>query len=85
MKRIPILFEEAQFNRMRLRASQKGIPIAQLVRDLVARGLDAEAQTQSQCAKAALQGLVNLGKELEMSGPTDLSTNLDDYRYGDKE
>jgi hypothetical protein len=40
--------------------------------------------TQPQTAKEALQGLVDLGKELGMTGPTDLSTNLDDYEYGNK-
>ena len=84
MKRIPILFEEEQLNRMRLRATQKGIPIAKLVRDLVDRGLEADAQAQPQTAQATLQGLVDLGKELGIKGPGDWSSNLDEYLYGDK-
>lgn len=34
---------------------------------------------------AALLALVELGKKYKISGPTDLSTNHDDYLYGDKE
>ena len=85
MKRIPILFEDDQLKRMRLRALQKGVPMAALVREFVEKGLAAEAQTRPQTAKDALRGLAKLGKELEIRGPKDWATNLDDYLYGDKQ
>ena len=56
-----------------------------MLRDLLDEGLAAtRAKKGHQTAGQALLGLVALGKKYGAHGPGDLSTNLDDYLYGDK-
>ena len=43
------------------------------------------AQEQRETVGEALLKLAARGQQLGMRGPTDLSTNLDDYLYGDKQ
>ena len=58
---------------------------AEIIREALELGIEVKAKKKAQTAKATLQGLADLGKELGIKGPADWSTNLDDYLYGDKE
>jgi len=53
---------------------------AQVIRDLLDQGL---ATQKEQTVGQALAGLAQLGRELKVKGPADLSTNIDTYLYDD--
>lgn len=57
---------------------------AQVLREAVERGLTEMKKEQGGTARALL-GLAELGKKLNVKGPTDLSAKIDDYLYGDTE
>jgi hypothetical protein len=83
MIRTQVYLTEEQAQTIKLRSRQERKPEAQLIRELLDAGLSA-GQMPRQSVGDALLELAELGKKLGASGPTDLSTNLDDYLYGDK-
>jgi hypothetical protein len=86
MIRTQVYLTEEQAQKIKLRSQQEKKPEAQLIRELLENGLRADqAGGKRQTAGEALLELVALGKQHKISGPTDLSTNHDDYLYGDKE
>lgn len=64
-----------------LRAKQEQKPQAQVIREVLEKGLKAKKQMT---AGEALLGLAELGKKLNVKGPADLSERIDDCLYGDK-
>jgi hypothetical protein len=70
------------YQMIRLKAEQANKPKAEVVRDLLRRGLD---QTPQPTIGEALLGLAELGERLHVEAPSDLSTRIDDYLYGDEE
>lgn len=78
MIRTQVYLPEELHQEITITAAQRDIPAAQLVRDLLKQGLMARKKTS--VAEALLQLTQVHGK-----GPKDLSTNLDDYLYGDKQ
>lgn len=85
MIRTQVYLSEAQKRAIELRAKREKKQVAVLIRELLDAGLEASRRTRRSSAGQALFDLAHLGKKLGMTGPTDLSTNLDDYLYGDKE
>ena len=59
-------------------ASRTGKPKAQVIRELLTKSLSQAAGTS---AGDALLRLADLGTKLQVNGPSDLSTNLDNYLY----
>jgi hypothetical protein len=53
---------------------------AEVIRELLESGLQTKHQ-QAGSVGQALQGLAKLGQELGITGPTDLSQNIDKYLY----
>ena len=53
---------------------------AEVIRELLAAGLQTKQQ-QTGSVGEALQGLAKLGQELGITGPTDLSQQIDKYLY----
>ena len=51
---------------------------AEVIRELLESGLETK---QEQSVGQALRGLAKLGQELGITGPTDLSQNIDKYLY----
>jgi hypothetical protein len=84
MIRTHVYLTEEQAQTIKLRSKQEKKPEAQLIRELLDAGLSAGQAPRRSVGEAFLE-LAELGKKLGASGPTDLSTNLDDYLYGDKE
>jgi hypothetical protein len=83
MIRTQVYFTEEQDQLIELQARRERRSKAEVVRDIVDRGLAASASTRT--SGQALLELAELGKQLNLSGPTDLSANHDNYLYGDKE
>lgn len=85
MIRTQVYLTEQQSQTIKLRSRQERKPEAQLIRELVDAGLELRTHAKRQTAGDALLALVELGKKYQLTGPTDLSTNHDEYLYGDKE
>jgi hypothetical protein len=86
MIRTHVYLTEEQAQTIKLRSRQEQKPEAQVIRELVDRGLTVHALgAKRKSTGEALLELADLGKKLGLTGPTDLSTNHDDYLYGDKE
>jgi hypothetical protein len=85
MIRTQVYLTEEQAQAIKLRSQRQQKPQAEVIRELVDNGLHVSRGIKRQTTGEALLELVALGKKHKISGPTDLSTNLDDYLYGDKE
>jgi hypothetical protein len=85
MIRTQVYLTEEQKRAIELRAKREKKQEVVLIRELLDAGLKLSSKAHHSNADQALLDLANLGKELGMTGPTDLSTHLDDYLYGDKE
>ena len=84
MIRTHVYLTEEQDQLIKLQARRERRSKAEVMRDIVDRGLAADASASRRTSGQALLELAELGKQLNLSGPTDLSTNHDDYLYGDR-
>jgi hypothetical protein len=80
MIRTQVWLTEDQSRYIKDRARSEKRKPADVLRELVDRG---RLVSQGK-RKESVQGFLARIKQLNLSGPTDLSTNLDDYLYGDK-
>ena len=85
MVRTQVYLTEEQARDIKIRAQRERRREADVIRDMLERGRLTSTGKRQETTGQALLRLVALGKELGVSGPTDLSTNHDDYLYGDKE
>jgi hypothetical protein len=86
MIRTQVYLTEEQAQTIKLRSKQEQKPEAQVIRELVDRGLTVHAPgAKRKSTGEALLELAELGERLGLTGPIDLSTNHDDYLYGDKQ
>jgi hypothetical protein len=84
MIRTQVYLTEEQAQDIKRRALRERKREAEVIRELLNKGLHAAQGEGRETAGQALLRLAKLGQELHMTGPTDLSTTLDDYLYGDK-
>jgi hypothetical protein len=84
MIRTHVYLTEGQSQAIKLRSRRDQKPEAEVLRDIVDKGLAVEGSTAKMSTGQSLLQLVELGKKYGAHGPTDLSTNLDDYLYGNK-
>lgn len=86
MIRTHVYLTEEQAQTIKRRAQQEQKPKAEVIRELLDSGLVAHSTTgRRKSTGETLLELATLGEKLGLKGPADLSTNLDDYLYGDKE
>ncbi len=85
MIRTHIYITEEQAQDIKLRAKRERRRESDVARELLERGRLTSQGKRQETAGDALLRLAKLGRELGLSGPTDLSTRLDDYLYGDTE
>jgi hypothetical protein len=85
MIRTHIYITEEQARDIKLRAKRERRRESDVARELLERGRLITTGKRQETAGDALLRLAELGTRLGLTGPTDLSTNLDDYLYGDKE
>ena len=55
-----------------------------MIRELLDRGRAISQGKRQESLGEALLRLAQVGKKLRLTGPTDLSTNHNDFLYGDK-
>jgi hypothetical protein len=80
MIRTQVYLTEEQARDIKDRARRERRPDAEVIRELIDAG---RRHTQPSKAKPVTEMLKKL-EGLGLTGPTDLSTNHDDYLYGDK-
>jgi hypothetical protein len=80
MIRTQVYLTEEQARDIKDRARREQRQAAEVIRELIYAG---RRQTQPSKQKPVADMLTRLEK-LNLTGPTDLSTNHDDYLYGDK-
>jgi hypothetical protein len=84
MIRTQVYLTEEQAHDIKVRAQRERRREADILRELVDRGrLTSQGKKQESLGQALLR-FATRTKKLGMTGPTDLSTNHDDYLYGDK-
>jgi hypothetical protein len=84
MIRTQVYLTEEQARDIKVRAQRERRREADVIRDLLERGRLTTTGKRHETTGEALLGLAALGKKLGLTGPTDLSTNHDDYRYGEE-
>jgi hypothetical protein len=80
MIRTQVWLTEDQSKYIKERARSEKRKPADVLRELVDRGRLVSQGERKENAQAFLARI----KKLNLTGPTDLSTNLDDYLYGDR-
>ena len=78
MERVNIYLPKQLRQQIQMQARRVNRPQAEVIRELLEKGLEITAPSVGN----PLLDLVKIGFK---GGPPDLSTNLDDYLYGDKE
>ena len=83
MIRTMIYITEEQARDIKLRARQERKPEAKVIRELLNEGLKTAKPQDQVSAGDALLRLSKLGEKLQVKGPADLSSRIDDYLYGE--
>jgi hypothetical protein len=81
MVRTQVYLTEEQARDIKVRAQRERRREAEVIRDLIERGRLTTPSRKRQTVTEMLGRIERLG----LSGPTDLSTNHDDYLYGEAE
>lgn len=77
MIRTQLYLPKELYQELNMLAQKENKPTAQVVRETLKRGLSYDSRpTMGEALKRLTQ--------INIQGPADLSTNLDDYLYGDK-
>lgn len=84
MIRTQVYLTEQQAQTIKRQAHREQRPEAEVIRDLVDKGLLVSRGQKPQTAGESLLEVAALGERYGLKGPRDLSTNHDDYLYGDK-
>jgi hypothetical protein len=84
MVRTQVYLTEEQARDIKLRAKHEHKREAEVIRELVNKGLDVSYRANRETAGDALLRLAKLGEELQVKAPADLSSRIDEHLYGDK-
>lgn len=84
MIRTQVYLTDEQARDIKLLAQREKKREAEVIRDLLSKGLEAPAATPRETTGDALLRLARLGEKLKIKLPHDLSERHDDYLYGDK-
>jgi hypothetical protein len=85
MIRTQVYLTEEQSKDIKQRALLEKRREADVIRELLDRGRRISQNSQYKTAGDALLALAKLGKKTRATGPTDLSTNHNEYLYGNKQ
>ena len=83
MIRTQVYLTEEQAHDIKIRAKQENKRQAEVIRDLLEKGRASSRRTTHETAGNALLRLAKLGEKLQVKGPADLSSRIDDYLYGE--
>jgi hypothetical protein len=84
MIRTQVYLTEEQARHIKLQAKRENKAEAEVIRELVNKGLDTFHGANRETTGDALLRLAKLGEELQVQAPTDLSSRIDEYLYGEK-
>ena len=84
MIRTQVYLTEEQARDIKLRAKREKKREAEVIRDLLNKGLGVPSATGRETKGEALLRLAKLGEKLKIKAPADLSSRIDDYLYGDE-
>jgi hypothetical protein len=84
MIRTIVYLTEEQARDIKLKAKREQKHEAEVIRDLVSKGLDASRRLKRETTGEALLRLAKLGEELQVKAPADLSARIDEYLYDEK-
>lgn len=84
MIRTQVYLTEEQERDIKLRAKRENKHEAEVIRELVSKGLAHTQGTRRESTGEALLRLAKLGEKLRVTAPDDLSVRIDDYLYGEE-
>ena len=84
MIRIQVYLTEEQTQDIKLRAKCENKREAEVIRELLDTGRKVSCSTHQESTGNALLRLAKLGEKLQVKAPSDLSSRIDDYLYGDE-
>ncbi len=84
MVQIQATFTEEQARDIKLRARRENKTEAEVIQELVDKGRKASQYANRETTGDALLRFAKLGEELQVKAPSDLSSRIDQYLYGDK-
>jgi hypothetical protein len=84
MIRTQVFLTEEQARDIKLRAKREKKREAEVIRELLNMGFNASRSARGETTGEALLRLARLGEKLRVEAPSDLSTRIDDYLYGDE-
>jgi hypothetical protein len=84
MIRTQVFLTEEQARDIKLRARREKKREAEVIRELLSKGLHASRSASGETTGEALLRLARLGEKLQVKAPADLSSRIDDYLYGDE-
>ena len=84
MIRTQVYITEEQARDIKLQAKREHKPEAEVIRELLSEGLKTTKGQREESTGEALLRLAKVGEQLGATGPTDLSSRIDDYLYGDE-
>jgi hypothetical protein len=83
MVRTQVYLTEEQARDIKLQAKRENKAEAEVIRELVNKGLDTSQRANRETTGDALLRFAKLGEELQVQAPTDLSSRIDEYLYGE--
>jgi hypothetical protein len=84
MIRTQVYLTEEQTQDIKLRAKRENKAEAEIIHELLDTGRNASLRTHQESTGDALLRLAKLGEKLQVKAPSDLSSRIDDYLYGDE-
>jgi len=84
MIRTQVFLTEEQARDIKLRAKREKKREAEVIRELLSKGLHASRSASGETTGEALLRLAKLGETLRVKAPADVSSRIDDYLYGDE-
>jgi hypothetical protein len=84
MIRKMVFFRNEQARDIELKAKREQRHEAEVIRELIDKGLEASRRVKRETTGEALLRLAKLGEELQVKAPADLSARIDEYLYDDK-
>jgi hypothetical protein len=83
MIRTMVYITKEQARDIKLRAKRENKAEAEVIRELLDTGRNASRNTCHESTGDALLRLAKLGEKLQVKAPSDLSSRIDDYIYGE--
>jgi hypothetical protein len=84
MNRTQVFLTDEQLQDIKLLAKRENKREAVVIRELLDTGRKVSHSTHHESTGDALLRLAKLGEKLQVKAPSDLSSRIDDYLYGDE-